>query len=562
LRFSTHLAIAAACLGACASMPGVAPADRVFTGGAVYTVDPERPWASAVAIRDGRIVYVGDDGGARAWIGPETEVTPLRGRMLLPGFHDSHMHPMAAGTRFARCQLKGLEWPQAVLAELERCAAKLGRGEWLRGVDLTGEAFAGEGPDISLLDRFTADHPTLIQSESGNRFWANSLALRMAGITAESPDPPHGHIGRVAGGRAPNGVLGGQAAGDVYDLLPPYSTDTLVKALTYASGLAHPFGITSSNEASTKPEHVVAYLAAEQLGELDLRVQASLSWDDERGLEQIADMKRLRAQADGVRFSARSVKFFLDGDCLHRTAAVLDPYVGWPDERGMLQFSDRELETYVTALDAAGFDLHFHAWGDAAVRQALDALEQAIRINASWDRRHQVAHLALVHPDDLPRFATLGVTADVHPIWAWLDEERRREVALLGPERAARLVPIASLFNAGARVVAGSDWISLSMNPLDSIQYAVTRRPLDGSGPPWNPEERVKLEQIIEAYTINGAWLARQEEETGSIEVGKAADLVVLDRNVFEMDPMEISRVRVLLTLLEGKEVHRDPDFR
>jgi predicted amidohydrolase YtcJ len=384
----------------------------------------------------------------------------------------------------------------------------------------------------------------------------------MAGIGVATPEPPYGRIGRAPGSQEPNGILEGSAAGDVYGLLPRYSTETLVGGLAYASALAHQFGITSSNEASTQPEQVAAYVDAGQSGALDLRVQASLSWNPERGLEQIADLERLRGQAGGERFSARSIKFFLDGEGSHRSAALLEPYVGWPDERGALQFSDRELETYVTALDAAGFDLHFHAWGDAAVRQALDALERAITVNSSWDRRHQVAHLALVHLDDLPRFATLGVTADVHPIWAWLDEERRHEVALLGPERAARLVPIASLLRAGARVVAGSDWISLSMNPLDSIQYAVTRRPLDGSGPSWNPEERASLEQIIEAYTINGAWLARQEHETGSIQVGKAADLVVLDRNVFEMDPMEISRVRVLLTLLEGKEVHRDPGFR
>jgi hypothetical protein len=554
--------IAAACLTACASAPGVAPADRVFTGGAVYTVDPERSWASAVAIRDGRIVYVGDDGRAQAWIGPETEVTQLRGRMLLPGFHDSHMHPMAAGTRFARCQLRGLEWPAAVLAELERCAGALAPGDWLRGVDLSSEAFAGDGPDISQLDRLTGDHPALIQSRAGNRFWANSLVLRMAGIGVATPEPPYGRIGRAPGSQEPNGILEGSAAGDVYGLLPRYSTETLVGGLAYASALAHQFGITSSNEASTQPEQVAAYVDAGQSGALDLRVQASLSWNPERGLEQIADLERLRGQAGGERFSARSIKFFLDGEGSHRSAALLEPYAGRPDERGALQFSDRELETYVTALDTAGFDLHFHAWGDAAVRQALDALEHAIWANPAWDRRHQIAHLALVHPDDLARFAALGVVADVQPLWAHLDGERELEIRALGSERGGRLSPVRSLIDAGARVVAGSDWISESMNPLVAIQYALTRRSLDRPGPAWIPEERASLEQMIEAYTINGAWLARQEGETGSIEVGKAADLVVLDRNLFEIDPMEIARARVLLTLLEGKEVHRDPGFR
>ncbi|HSM68821.1 MAG TPA: amidohydrolase family protein, partial [Xanthomonadales bacterium] len=222
------------CLAACAASPAPGPADRVFTGGAVYTVNPQQPWAESVAVRGGRIVYVGDDGGAQAWIGPETEQTDLSGRMLLPGFHDSHMHPMAAGTRFARCQLKGLEWPEAVLAELKRCAAKLGPGEWLRAVDLADDALDGDGPDISVLDQVTADHPALLQS-TGNRFLANTAALQAAGITADTPDPRHGDIGRVAGSREPNGVLEGSAAGDVYDLLPPYSLQALAGALDYAS---------------------------------------------------------------------------------------------------------------------------------------------------------------------------------------------------------------------------------------------------------------------------------------------------------------------------------------
>jgi hypothetical protein len=191
----------------------------------------------------------------------------------------------------------------------------------------------------------------------------------------------------------------------------------------------------------------------------------------------------------------------------------------------------------------------------------LDAIERAMAANGPRDRRHHLAHIALVHPDDLPRFAGLGVTADFQPLWAYLNAEREDEIAALGAERGQRLMALHSTFASGARVVAGSDWISESMNPLYAIQIALTRRPPDGSGPPWTPNERVTLAQMLEAYTINGAWLARQEQATGSIEVGKAADLVVLDRNLFDMDPMQLQDVKVLLTLLEGKRVYRDSSF-
>ena len=250
------------------------------------------------------------------------------------------------------------------------------------------------------------------------------------------------------------------------------------------------------------------------------------------------------------------MKFSLDGNLQHRMAAVLQPYAGSADEYGTLAFDAQTLNAIATRLDAEGFQLHFHAVGDAAVRQALDAIEVAVETNGPRDRRHQVAHLVLIDPADLLRFARLGVVADFQALWAKAGKDRDEDVALLGAERARRLIQIRSILGSGARVVLGSDWQSESMDPLYGIQVAVTRQPVGAQAEPWLPEERISLEDALAAYTINGAWLARQENETGSIEVGKAADLVGLSDNLFDIDAREIANTTVEITMIGGEVVY------
>jgi hypothetical protein len=533
----------------------------LFRNGAVYTVDAGQPWASAVVVDKGRIVYVGDDDGGAAYIGSGTEVIDLAGRMLLPGFVDSHAHPMAAGTRFLRCQMYDLQWPDEVLAQLAACAARLGEGEWLRGVGLAEDVFDGPGPHRTLLDGVSGGRPAFITSHDGSTGWLNTRALEVVGIDATTPDPDKGVIERDPNTRAPAGVLRGSAIDRVYPLLPVLGPADLREALRLASAVANGFGITSVNEASVQPEHWAAYREAERLGELTLRVQGSQAWRVDQGMDQLEGIVQRRDQATGPRFRADAVKLFIDGGVPHGTASLLEPYAGSADDFGTAKVSPADLDAIVARLDSEGLQAHLHVYGDRAVRMGLDAIERAMAANGPRDRRHHLAHIALVHPDDLPRFAGLGVTADFQPLWAYLNAEREDEIAALGAERGQRLMALHSMFASGARVVAGSDWISESMNPLYAIQIALTRRPPDGSGPPWTPNERVTLAQMLEAYTINGAWLARQEQATGSIEVGKAADLVVLDRNLFDMDPMQLQDVKVLLTLLEGKRVYRDSSF-
>lgn len=530
-------------------------ADRIFTGGFVYTLNPDQPWAEAVAIREGRIAYVGDAAGATGLAGPATEVVDLAGALLLPGFHDSHAHLMAAGTRFLRCQFKGLDWPGAVLARIAECARALPDGEWLRGVDLDPAMLESGAARRELLDGITAGHPAMIATPQTRSVWVNSAALQRAGIDAASPDPAHGRIERDLVSGEPTGILHGEALGGVWALASQYSHDQYREALRQASALANRYGITTSSEAAASEAHFTAYRAADAAGEMTVRVSASLRWDPDYGVEKAQQYQRLAATATGPRFRVRWVKLFLDGGSLN-TLSMLEPFADPAGDTGLSHYGDG-LTDLVGQLDRAGLDVHFHAYGDRAVREALDAVAAASVNQPHRARRPHLSHLALVAAEDLPRFAALGVTADVQPLWAYWNADHQEGAHAMGVRRTARLVPIASLFASGARVVAGSDWISESMNPLVGIQYAVTRRPLDGSGPPWNPHERATLEQMLAAYTVNGAWLAGQEDLTGTVEVGKAADLVVLEDNLFDIDPMTIHRVRVLLTLLEGEEVYR-----
>lgn len=552
-RVLTILALAISVLAGCSSDG----ADTVFLNGAVYTVDDDKTWAQAVAVSGGRIVYVGDDAGADRYVGRTTSVIDLNGRMLMPGFHDSHMHPMVAGTRFFRCQLQDLAWPAEVLAAIERCAESLGEGEWFRGVGLADELYEDGSLSLSILDDIVPGHVAVITNSTGFSIWTNSAGLDVVGMQADTLDPPKGQIVRDPGTGEPTGVLLGTAGSILYGAIPHPDTGKLREALRLASGMANRFGITSANEARIEAPHWQAYVEADAANEMMLRIQGSQEWDYERGIEQVAELIERRDKASGSRFRAVAVKFFLDGDLINETASLIDPYADEPGDRGQAYF---ELDTIAEAaqkLDGEEFQLHFHAVGDAAVRQALDAIEAAVEANGPRDRRHQVAHLKLIDPADLPRFAELGVTANYQALWAKWNEDWPAERALLGEERFGRLIQINSMLQSGARVVMGSDWISESMNPLFSIQVAVTRQPVDGGEPAWIPEERISLEAAIEAYTINGAWLIRQEGETGSIELGKAADLIVLEKNLFEIEPEKIAAVPVHMTMLDGEIVYR-----
>jgi len=323
------------------------------------------------------------------------------------------------------------------------------------------------------------------------------------------------------------------------------------EALRRTTAMANGFGITSLVDASADPSVVEAYRAADRAGELTVRAVLAQRVDDRRGEDQIVQMKALRHRAKGRRLRADAAKLFVDGEIDRHTAAMLAPYAGVTD-RGELLLPEEKLDALVRRLDGEGFLIHMHVMGDRAVRAGLNAIEGAIRLNGRRDRRHQLAHVGVVDPADIPRFAPLSVTADLQPLFARPgDPALGPAAAALGPARARWLYPLASIRAAGGRVVASSDWPSTSMNPFEAIEAAVTRAPPESS----------TLASMVAAYTRDAAWVAREDAIDGVIAVGKAADLVVLDRNLFDVPPEALHGTRVLLTLIDGEPVYRDPGF-
>ena len=311
-------------------------------------------------------------------------------------------------------------------------------------------------------------------------------------------------------------------------------------------------------------ENLDAYAALDKSGELTVRVLASLYVDTDRGLAEVQRLAGLRRQYAGSRLKATAAKIFADGVMEPHTAALLEPYTDRPGDRGTPLLEPEAFDALARALDLAGFQIHVHAIGDRAVRMALDAFEAAGRANGFRDLRHHIAHLELIDPADIPRFARLGAAANFQALWAYADTYiTELTLPILGPRRSRWLYPIGSVARTGARIVGGSDWSVSSMNPLLAIQVALTRRgPDDPPGEAWIPEERVDLATMLRAYTVNGAWLSHDERTRGSLEAGQAADLIVLDRDLFRIPPSEIGRAKVLLTLLDGREVFRDPALK
>jgi predicted amidohydrolase YtcJ len=545
------------------------PAELLLKGGAVYTLDAARSWAQAVAVRDGRIVYVGSDAGAAHYTGPETRVVELGGRMLLPGFQDAHVHPVSGGLELTQCNLNDLETQQAVLDKVEECARDRSK-PWVVGGGWLLPVFPGGSPTKEALDRLVPDRPAYLSASDGHTAWVNSKALALARVTAATRDPANGRIERNSKTGEPSGTLRESAMDLVADLLPKPTPADRSEGLRRALAYFNSIGITAVQEASAGTgaegggarDTLSAYREAERRGELSVRVVAALGTDPKRGPEQVDELVALRREFTSARVQPTAAKIFADGVVEPRTAAMLEPYVDRPGESGTPNFPPEQLNALVARLAREEFSVHIHAIGDRAVRISLDALEAAGARAGGRGPRHQIAHLEFIHPQDAPRFRTLGVIANFQPLWAYADSYIT-DMTLNGvTASAARYIyPIASVVRAGGPLAFGSDWSVSSANPLEGIQTAVTRQGLDGKPEPFLPGEAIDLATGLAAYTIGAACANGLDDETGSIEVGKAADIVVLSENVFALPPDRIATARVLLTLLDGKPVYRDPGF-
>lgn len=538
-------------------------ADLLLTNGAVYTMSAARPWASALAVAKGKILYVGDDRGALRLRGGSTVVADLGGKMVLPAFQDSHIHLVTGGVELGLCNLNGLRTKEEVFEKIKAYAAANPGQAWVTGGGWDLPVFPQANPRKEDLDALVPDRPAALSSADGHSAWVNSRALELAGVTKDTADPAGGRIERDPKTGEPTGTLRESAAGLVEKLVPELDLEDYIKGLRAGLRLANRFGIASIIEASASEKILDAYAALDRSGELSVRVLASLHVDTGKGIAEVERLVKLRQAYRGARLKSTAAKIFADGVMEPHTAALLEPYIDRPGDRGTPLLEPAAFNTLAAALDAADFQIHVHAIGDRAIRMSLDALEAAGRANGFRDMRHHIAHLELIDPADIPRFKRLGVAANFQALWAYADPYiTDLTIPILGPDRSRWLYPIGSVARTGAVIAGGSDWSVSSMNPLEAIQVALTRRgPDDPPGEAWIPEEKVDLETMLRAYTTNGAWLSHDEEARGSLEPGKAANLIVLGRNLFKIPPKEIGRVKVLLTLLDSREVFRDPSF-
>ncbi|MEE1740878.1 amidohydrolase [Streptomyces sp. BE147] len=543
------------------------PADLVLTGGPVLTMDPARTRATTLAVTGDRITAVGHD-EVRELIGPRTEVVDLAGRLLVPGFQDAHIHPVTAGLELAQCDLTDTRTAADTIAAVRAYADRLPEQEWITGGGWSMDAFEGGAPTRDLLDAVVPDRPVHLVNRDHHGAWVNSRALELAGITRDSPEPADGRIERDGRGE-PTGLLQ-EGAMDLVARLTPRSTPAdRLAALLRAQRILHGYGITAWQDAiigsyGSMDDAADAYLTAARDGSLTARVAGALWWDRERGAEQIPELVARRAELSAGRFRAGSVKIMQDGVAETGTAALLTPYLdacGCATANSGTSFIDPvALRGYVTELDALGFQAHFHALGDRAVREALDAVEAARAANGRRDTRPHLAHLQVVHPDDIPRFRELGATANIQPLWA-AHEPQMDELTIpfLGPERAALQYPFGALLSAGATVAAGSDWPVSSADPLHGIHTAVNRITPGGEGPAFLPGQRITLTSAIAAYTAGSAHV-NHLDDTGSLRAGALADLVVLDRDPYAGPADEIGATRVLRTYVGGRKVHDAED--
>jgi predicted amidohydrolase YtcJ len=541
----------------------VTAADRVLLNGAVYTVDAERSWAEAVAIKDGKIIYVGDNEGAGAYISTESEIFDLVGQMLLPGFHDSHVHILTGIMDEDECDLLRIPTAEEVAVKLKECTELAGIGDdgWIIGGGWGEWLWPEANPQKGILDILYPDRPVYLESSFGHGAWINSKAMEVVGIDANTPDPEAGVIEHDPETGEPSGTLRDSAMMLVQTHLPPLSLEQLTNRVRAAVDYAHSFGITAVIEPGVDEEVLEPILNLADTAGLDIRAVTSLSpisWNPGTFDDDVFAFLEGREQWRRENIDVDSVKIYMDGVIEYGTSPLLEPYEDEHYGSGEFFYEQDDVDRYFQYFDEIGIQIHVHAIGDAAIRRALDGFEAMRAANGMSDNRHQIVHLQLIHEDDRPRFGELNVGAVFQSLWAYPDPAALElDVPMLGKERTWQMYPIRSIHETGGRIVGGSDYWVTDINPLLAIETAITRQdPWTNEGPLLNADERVDLATMIEAYTINGAYQMKLDDVQGSIEVGKRADLVVLDRNLFEIPASEISEAKVMMTIFNGKTVY------
>ncbi|OUL56421.1 amidohydrolase [Pseudoalteromonas ulvae] len=534
-------------------------ADQVFLGGQIYTVDPNQPFAQAVAVKGNKIVFVGSTEQVQAFITEQTTIYDLQGRTLMPGFHDVHIHPLESGSDSTHFTLEETQLDaEQFIDPIVQASSTFPAATWLIGY---GHSIAtlhdAERSPREILDEAVPNRPVIIMEQTSHSMWVNSKAMELAHLTHSSPDPIGGVLGRDQNGEL-NGILYDNAGNIVMqqalDALGHNFDNEYAGLVDYTLPEFAKYGITSISDARSywqRAQHLV-WQQAEQNNKLTVRVNLGL-WaypelNDEKQLTMLANLYQ---NNDDKLVKINQIKLYSDGILVNSTAAMHEPYqydlLGLYGNKGLNYFSQPRIEKYIRALEPIGFDFHMHGIGDRAITEALNAVELA----SSKQGRHRITHVEVVDPDDYQRFSQLNVTADAQVAGDFTNPEHWAENSeLIGHERSDHLVPIKSLTDAGARLTLSSDWSVSHFNPFLGLHNAVNRVP-----------EQLTLDQAIRAYTINGAYTMRQEHLVGSIEVGKRADFVVLDRDITTTATDQLKHVKVMLTLFDGEIVYQQSLF-
>src|SRR5262245_6770310 len=536
-------------------------ADLIVIGD-VHTMDASTAKAAAIAVAGGRLAFVGDARRARTLLrsgGRTIELAP--GQIVLPGLVDSHVHMLEAGVLQLGCPIEDPKSKAVLAAAIAACSAAHPEAAWLIGSGWPAALFDELGPRKEELDALVPHRPAVFYGEDGHSAWLNSAALLAANLRPNTDDPLRGRIERRPGSTEPSGTLRETAVDLVEKYVPPTTAEQYAAGLAIGQQHLHGFGITLVQDANVNSRLLAAYHAAAVSGDLTMKVVAAQATDPRRPASQVDELIARRERFSAGRLTASSAKIFLDGVLEGRTAALLEPYEGSAvvvDDRGTPNWSASALTEIALRLDAAGFQIHMHGIGDRAIREGLDALAAVCAAHGPSDLRHHIAHLELVDPADIPRLAALGVFANFQPYWMFADASIAHNIEpIIGAERTARLYEIRAFEQVGTRIVAGSDWPVSTANPFLAIEVGMTRRdPTDAGASVWNPAQRVSLDTLLRAYTIEGATLNHRERDTGSLEVGKAADFIILDRDLFSIPPEDIGDTRVLATFADGVQVH------
>lgn len=537
----------------------------VFKNGSIYTVDKDLTWAQAIAVNNGKIVFVGSNENVVPYIGPETVLIDLEEKMVLPGFVDAHAHPSHAMDLVGNISLYSGESLDDYVRDIAEFVKNHPEREFYRGSGWADTFFSNMGPDKEILDAIIPDKPIALISYDGHSMWVNSVTLEMANITKETGEPDGGRIERDPETGNPSGTLRETAFKLIEDVIPKHSLEERKNALIEYQKMAVRAGITLVHDAMLDSESITAYNELAEAGQLIMRFRGSITLETDQDIQpQIKLVLSEKEKNTHPFFQTLSAKIFVDGVIEGGTAFLLEPYTHQPDFRGEPIWIPEVLNNACAALDKEKIQIHLHVIGDAATRITLDAIEYARAKNGKRDARHLITHMHLVDPADIPRFKELEIVGLPQPFWFKVDEYYD-ELALpyLGKERADKQYPMQSLIDTGVIMASSSDFpVTIPFDPLIAIQTGISRStPNKADGEVLWPEERSNLEDMIRSFTYNGAYANFLEDEIGSLEVGKRADLIVLEKNLFEIPVEEITKTKVMQTMVAGNVVYQAADF-